>query len=186
MKLMRKKKLRKKHDTEKIQLENDVDKGKKVENEQTKDVKETEKKSSRYNTRNKPRVDYRKLNDENFTGSAKKCDQKSGELVYAWDTPSASEDEEPFHVKLEFEIWCEKQPVFIPQNSIFIHYLKDKHPEVDTLKFSTLAETVLSNVMASLPPNSLSSSESQSSLSSSISQPPVPDDATSMEWDNYA
>ena len=103
--------------------------------------------------------------------------------MYAWDTPENSDEEEPFiKPKLQFEIWCEKQHAFMPKNSIFLHYLKDKHPEIDHRLILNLADTVLARVLASIPPDSSSRSSSESPPDA----PATPDGAASMEWDNYA
>ena len=79
--------------------ENEEDKNSKI-------IKENDAKIPIYNTRNKPKVDYKKLNEGNLAFVNKK--PASHKLVYAWDTPENSDEEEPFiKPKLQFEIWCE-------------------------------------------------------------------------------
>ena len=146
------------------------------------EFKEIRIKPNRYNIRDKPRVNYRQLNEGNFAGMtrAKPIQTK---LLYAWDTPENSEDDDDIQVdqKLPFQIWSEKQPAFFPKNSIFIHYFKDKYPEMDPKSIVTLASSLLSTVRAPAPPLP-SRTSSESSEFDTIS---VPDDARSMEWDNY-
>ena len=66
---------------------------------------------------------------------------KPFKLVYAWDTPENSDDEDEPQSgqKMQFETWCEIQHEFVPKTSIFIHYFKDKYPELDVNTLSNLA-----------------------------------------------
>ena len=72
--------------------------------------------------------------------------------------------------------------MFFPKNSVFLHYFKDKYPEMDSKSITSLASSLLSTVRASVPPVSSSRTSSESSGLDTIS---IPDDARSMEWDNY-
>ena len=148
------------------------------------EVKQHDEKLHEYNTRRKPRIDYKKLNEGNL--SLIKETPKPYKLVYAWDTPENSDDEdEPqFEQKMQFETWCEIQHEFVPKNSIFIHYFKDKYPELDVNALSDLAQSLLGAVKASYPPRPPTKASSESS-SSSLDSDSVPGDAASMDWDNY-
>ena len=146
-------------------------------------VKQHDGKLHEYNTRRKPRIDYKKLNEGNL--SLIKETPKPFKLVYAWDTPENSDDEdEPqSEQKMQFETWCEIQHEFVPKNSIFIHYFKDKYRELDVNALSDLAQSLLSVVKASYPPRPPSKASSESS--SSLDSDSIPGDAASMDWDNY-
>ena len=82
-------------------------------------------KRSRYNTRNKPRIDYKKLNEGNILGNASAKVKKK--FQYAWDTPECSEDDDfLYEPKLPFETWCQNQPNFFQKTSIFLCLYSNK------------------------------------------------------------
>jgi hypothetical protein len=65
---------------------------------------ENDTKPRRYNTRNKTRVDYKKLHDGNITGLTQTCDQKPDKLVYAWDTLASSDDEDDMWIYRDMSV----------------------------------------------------------------------------------
>ena len=136
----------------------------------------------KYNLRRKEKVDYKKLNEGNVS-KASKQKYDHNKFLYAWDTPESSDDDDEIpleHLKLRFEIWCDAQPNFIPRQSIFLHYLKDKHPQADISRIQSLAKYILAKVKQSLTSESSSSPpDSPSSTGSSREQ-------ASLDWDNYA
>ena len=64
-----------------------------------------------------------------------------------------SEDEAEVDITIsKFQSWCILQPQYIPVNSIFLHWFKDKYPCIDINAFKFLAESLVDKVTAtSLP-----------------------------------
>ena len=63
-----------------------------------------------------------------------------------------SEDEPEAEVDIiisKFQSWCSLQPQYIPVNSIFLHWFKDKYPCVDINAFKFLAENLVEKVTES-------------------------------------
>ena len=46
----------------------------------------------------------------------------------------------------QFEEWCSTQEVITPKSSIFLHWFRDRHPEIDILKLEAAVKQLAFNV----------------------------------------
>ena len=127
-----------------------------------------------YNLRRKPRRNYQTLNDGvyNVTNSAY---PKIDPPKYAWDSFDSDSDDDDVDVIsppiLQFHSWCKLQPRYIPPDSIFIHWFKDKYPEMDTLALQSLARKLVNFSNVSNP--NVSSDEASTEVNDDQSGPEV-------------
>ena len=104
-----------------------------------------------YNLRNKPKINYkvRRLHGSR-TNKVNRYPPK-----YGWDSHSdscSSSDERETQMNgsptivEQFEEWCSNQEVFTPKSSIFLHWFRDKYPDIDILKLETAVKELAFNV----------------------------------------
>ena len=116
--------------------------------ENTNDVQEPQESkignNAKYNLRKNTRKNYLQLNEGqvNLTPVYVSKDPPK----YAWDSFEDETDDEEERVPMvikQFQAWCVMQPSFLPPESVFLHWFKDKYPTMDTFKLQSLAKSLI-------------------------------------------
>ena len=133
--------------------EEDVDEilGDGAENDQTPEGATSDTRKHGYRLRRKPKVDYKSLNSGNsirFTENTKPVPPRFG-----WNTESSSSEDEdmvksaPPPIITQFRSWFSRQPEFVPKSSVFLHWFRDKYPDMDILSFQAAVTNLTHSIL---------------------------------------